>query len=273
MIAGAVVWLGALLTLGSSRMMANRVRRQAEGQTGQARNRRRVGALVGVIVLAGSAALVGTRPLEPTVADPWLGGSRALAPAVRGAWGDRGPVRFRSVGPISAGGLQPALMLDMEEHGAGTLTVGGVKALRAGYGDHRLAANDDPPTSCCRMAPPSPRRSASRSASSSPGRPPGTGLRADRIRACLERADDAGAAVMPHRRGRRAVVDPELVGDEPENRLLAAALADPKVLFLTGLSSEAVGRGYIEPIQVAGCDGDDLDELVGELLLSAWLVT
>ncbi len=273
-IAGAVVWLGALLTLGSSRMMANRVRRQAEGQTGQARNRRRVGALVGVIVLAGSAALVGTRPLEPTVADPWLGGSRALAPAVRGAWGDRGPVRFRSVGPISAGGLQPALMLDMEEHGADTLTVGGVKALRAGYGDHRLAANDDPPYVLLQDG-----------ATVTPkvGEPIGFvvarptagdgSARADRIRACLERADDAGAAVMLTAEGRRAVVDPELVGDELENRLLAAALADPKVLFLTGLSSEAVGRGYIEPIQVAGCDGDDLDELVGELLLSAWLVT
>ncbi|MBK9296312.1 MAG: glycosyltransferase family 2 protein [Candidatus Microthrix sp.] len=273
-IAGAVVWLGALLTLGSSRMMANRVRRQAEGQTGQARNRRRVGALVAVIVLAGSAALVGTRPLEPTVADPWLGGSRALAPAVRGAWGDRGPVRFRSVGPISAGGLQPALMLDMEEHGAGTLTVGGVKALRAGYGDHRLAANGDPPYVLLQDG-----------ATVTPkvGEPIGFvvarptagdgSARADRIRACLERADDAGAAVMLTAEGRRAVVDPELVGDEPENRLLAAALADPKVLFLTGLSSEAVGRGYIEPIQVDGCDGDDLDELAGELLLSAWLVS
>lgn len=165
-------------------------------------------------------------------------------------------------------------MLDMEEHGADTLTVGGVKALRAGYGDHRLAANDDPPYVLLQDG-----------ATVTPkvGEPIGFvvarptagdgSARADRIRACLERADDAGAAVMLTAEGRRAVVDPELVGDEPENRLLAAALADPKVLFLTGLSSEAVGRGYIEPIQVDGCDGDDLDELAGELLLSAWLVS
>ncbi|MBK6310093.1 MAG: glycosyltransferase family 2 protein [Candidatus Microthrix sp.] len=270
-IAGAVVWLGALLTLGSSRDDGQSVRRQAEGQTGQARNRRRVGALVAVIVLAGSAALVGTRPSSRR----W---------PTRG-WADPEPRprRARSLGQIGARcalfgrsylGRRPPTGADAGHGGARPLTVGGVKALRAGYGDHRLAANGDPPyvllqdgaTVTPKVGEPIGFVVARPTAGDGVcARRPDSGL--------LERADDAGVVVMLTAEGRRAVVDPELVGDEPENRLLAAALADPKVLFLTGLSSEAVGRGYIEPIQVDGCDGDDLDELAGELLLSAWLVS
>ncbi len=272
-IAGAVAWLGALLTVGSSQLVIGRARRSAEAHPRRSRNLRRVAALAAALVLAGSAAFVGTRRLEPTVADPWLGGSRTLAVGVRDAWADRGPVRFRAVGPISAGGLQPALMLDLEERGADTLTVGGIEALRAGYGEHRLASNDDPPYILLQDGNIATPQFGSLIGIVVAGPTASDGSeRSDRIRACLHRADAAGAAVTLTPEGRRAAADPALAGDQPGDGLLAFALGDPRVLFLTGLSSEAVTRGYIEPIEVDGCDPEELDGLAGELLLSAWLV-
>ena len=267
-IAGAVTWLGVLLAVGSSRWVAGGI-----GRAARVRSVRWGAAAVAAVALVACSVFVGVRPLEPTVADPWLGGSRALAPAVSNAWGDRGPVRFRAVGPISAGGLQPALMLALEERGADTLTVGGVEALRAGYGEHRLAVGDDPPYILVQdgdIATPMFGELigviVARSADSD------RSARSGRIEACLAGAGRAGAAVVLTAEGRRVADSAELAGDDTKSQLLAAGLGDPQLLFLTGLSREAVTRGYIEPVEVDGCSADDLDELAGELLLSAWLV-
>lgn len=273
-IAGAVTWLGALLTAGASQLGAQRMRGVAERHPNRARLAGRLGAGAVAIALLGYSAAVIVRPLEPSVADPWLGASQPLADAVSDAWGGRGPVRFRSVGPVSAGGLQPALMLDLEEGGATTLTVGGLEALRAGYGAHRWAANDDPPYVLLQdgdVATPQ----AGELIDVVAARPTaGDGSeRSARVRACLDRATRAGAATTLTPGGRRVVADPQRAGDDPEDQLLAAGLRDPRLLFLTGLSSVAVERGYLEPIDVEGCGEEELDDLAGELTLSAWLVS
>lgn len=280
-IAGAAAWSGALLTLGSSqlvdqrarRALARRVRRLGERSPRRAGLARWGTPAAIAVVLIGCSVAVSVRPLEPTVADPWVGGSRVLALDVRDAWGDRGPVRFRAVGPISAGGLQPALMLDLEERGADTLAVGGIEALRAGYGEHRLASSEDPPYVLLQdgdIATPQ-FGDLIGLVVARPTSGDGT-VRSTRLLACLQRADDAGAAVTLTADGRRMAAEPDRAGDDQDGKLLAAALADPRVLFITGLSAMALERGYIEPLEVEGCSTGELDELAGELLMSAWLV-
>jgi hypothetical protein len=273
-VTGAVVWLGALVAPTVSTTLRRALRKAVRGMTERARL---VAAVVATVLLlvptAGASVYVMTRPLVTSIAEPWLGRSAAVTDDVVGVWGDRGPVRLYSPGANSAGGMQPAVMLGLEERGIPTQTVGGLEALRAGYGKHRLAEGEDPPYIQIQdgdIELPEEGRLLrviiARPVQGDPTR------YQENVGSCLERAQRAGDAVTITSWGRKVLADPGVVGSTPLDQLLVEGLRRPQLLFLADLAPVALRRGYIEPIEVNVCSPEYQRELAAGLFMTTWLV-
>ncbi|MEZ5380693.1 MAG: hypothetical protein R2754_02725 [Microthrixaceae bacterium] len=273
-VTGAVVWLGALVAPTVSVTLRRSLRTAARGMTQRARV---VAAVVATVLLlaptAGASVYLMTRPLGTSISEPWLGRSAAVTDDVVGVWGDRGPVRLYSPGANSAGGMQPAVMLGLEQRGIPTQTVGGLEALRAGYGKHRQAEGEDPPFIQIQdgdIELPAEgtmlRAIIARQVQGNPTR------YQQNVGSCLERAQRAGEAVTITDWGRKVMADPDVVGSTPLDQLLVEGLRRPQLLFLADLAPQALRRGYIEPIEVNVCSPEYQRELASGLFMTVWLV-